>query len=417
MSDEARAAISAIYRAEWGRIMSSLIRTTGDFGLAEEATQEAFEAALEQWGTGLPEHPVAWIFRTARNIAINRVRRRANLVSKLDAIAAEADARTPEPAHLEHLEIPDDRLRLIFTCCHPALGIEAQVALTLRTLLGLETDEIARAFLVPPPTMAQRIVRAKRKIATAKIPYEVPEPGEMPERLHAVLTVLYVVFTEGYAATRGPSMLRTDLSAEAIRLARVVLSLTGPDPEVVGFLALLLLHDARRDARVDAAGDVVVLDEQDRTRWDAEQIAEALPLVDVALRGSPGRFALQAAIAAEHARADRSTETDWPAIAALYERLEALDPSPIVTLNRAVAVAMVDGPAAALDIIDSLAAGGELDGYHLLHAARADFARRLERFADAAASYLRALELVGNDSERRFLERRLREVRSQQQGA
>lgn len=414
MADGVDAAISAAYRSEWGRILATMIRQTGDFTVAEEATQEAFEAALGRWRQdGIPEHPRAWLVQTARNIAIDRIRRSKVLASKLETYARELEEAAPEPT--SPTEIPDDRLRLLFTCCHPALALEAQVALTLRTLAGLETDEIARAFLVPAPTMAQRLVRAKRKIADARIPYEVPETSEMPERLHAVLTVIYLVFNEGYAATRGASMLRTDLSAEAIRLARIVRSLTEPDPpsEVTGLLALMLLHDSRRDARVDEAGDVVVLDEQDRSRWHRAQIAEALPLAEEALHaGDPGPFALQAAIAAVHGRAARGEGTDWRAIAQLYERLERIQPSPIVALNRSVAVAMVDGPAAALAVVDAIAAGGALDDYHLMHAARADFQRRMGALADAEKSYVRALELVGNDSERRFLERRLSEVRA-----
>ncbi len=414
MAESADPVISAVYRSDWGRILATVIRLTGDFTIAEEATQEAFEAALGRWrADGVPEHPRAWLIQTARNIAIDRIRRKRVLAGKLDTYAADVDAVGPEPA--TSLEIPDDRLRLIFTCCHPALALEAQVALTLRTLVGLETEEIARAFVVPVPTMAQRLVRAKRKIADAQIPYVIPETSEMPERLHAVLTVIYLLFTEGYAATRGASMLRTDLSAEAIRLARVVHALTGPNPptEVSGILALMLLHDARRDARLDEAGNLVVLDEQDRSRWNHAAIAEALPLVDEALSGEPGPFALQAAIAAVHGRAKRKEDTDWAEIVRLYQRLERIQPSPVVALNRSVAVAMVDGPAAALAIVDALTKDGELDKYHLLHAARADFSRRLGALGAAEASYARALELVGNDSERRFLEKRLREVREQ----
>ncbi|MDB4996197.1 MAG: putative polymerase, sigma-24 subunit, subfamily [Myxococcaceae bacterium] len=411
MAGRADDVISALYRSDWGRILATVIRLTGDFTIAEEATQEAFEAAVGRWREdGPPEHPRAWLIQTARHVAIDRIRRTKVLAGKLETIAADLE-ESAEPAAA--MEIPDDRLRLIFTCCHPALALEAQVALTLRTLVGLDTEEIARAFVVPVATMAQRLVRAKRKITDAGIPYVVPETSEMPERLHAVLTVLYLVFTEGYAATSGASMVRSDLSAEAIRLTRVVRSLAGRDPpsEVTGLLALMLLHDARREARLDAAGDLVLLDDQDRGRWNQAQIAEALPLAEDALRGEPGPFALQAAIAAVHGRAKRKEDTDWPAIVRLYERLESLEPSPVLTLNRAVAVAMVDGPAAALAIVDALAKDGALDAYHLLHAARADFARRVGAFADAEASYVRALDLVGNDSERRFLMRRLREVR------
>jgi RNA polymerase sigma-70 factor, ECF subfamily len=411
VTDDVDAVVSALYRSDWGRILATVIRLTGDFAAAEEATQEAFEAAIERWRReGTPEFPRAWLIRTARNMTIDRIRRRRVLAGKLESYAADLPAAMSEPAL--PTDIPDDRLRLVFTCCHPALALEAQVALTLRTLAGLDTDEIARAFLVPPPTMAQRLVRAKRKIADARIPYVVPEASEMTERLHAVLTVLYLVFTEGYAATRGEALIRTDLCAEAIRLARVVRALLGADPpgEVSGVLALMLLHDSRRHARVDAAGDLIVLEDQDRDKWDQAQIAEALPLVDEANRGEPGPFGLQAALAAVHAGARRKEDTDWAASVRLYERLERLGPSPIVTLNRAVAVAMVDGPRAALDIVEALGRSGELDDYHLLHVARADFSRRLGDLDTAERSLVRALELVGNDSERRFLERRLHEV-------
>ncbi|HWY59640.1 MAG TPA: RNA polymerase sigma factor [Terriglobales bacterium] len=412
---DATKAVEALYRSDWGRIVATLIGLIGDFDLAEESAQEAFAAAVDQWRvSGVPEFPRAWIVQTARHKAIDRIRRNARFEEKLESYATSGMVRTIEEPDYDTSEIPDDRLRLIFTCCHPALALEAQVALTLRTLCGLETDEIARAFLVPETTMAQRLVRAKRKIRDAGIPYSVPETNEMAARLDAVLTVIYLVFNEGYAATRAGPLVRTALCAEAIRLGRLVRSLIKPQApaEATALVALMLLHDARRDARIDDAGDLVVLEEQDRGRWDQSQIAEALPLVEEALSGRPGPFALQAAIAAVHCQAARPEDTDWPQIVRLYDLLERVQPSPIVSLNRAVAVAMVNGPPPALVLIDQLAATDDLADYHLLHAARADLLRRLGSPVEAAKSYQRALALVTNDSERRFLERRLREVQS-----
>ena len=415
MSPSPTEAVEQVYRADWGRIVAALIGLVGDFDLAEESAQEAFTAAVDQWPvSGVPEFPRAWIIQTARHKAIDRIRSKVRSEEKLESYAASGLVRTIEEPDYHSSEIPDDRLRLIFTCCHPALALDAQVALTLRTLCGLKTDEIARAFLVPPTTMAQRLVRAKRKIRDAAIPYIVPETQEMAARLAAVLSVMYLVFNEGYAATRGGPLLRTDLCAEAIRLGRLVRSLAGPHPpaEATALVALMLLHDARRDARMDDAGDLVVLEEQDRSRWNHAQIAEALPLVAEVLRDEPGPFALQAAIAAIHCQATRPEDTDWAGIVRFYDMLERVQPSPIVTLNRAVAIAMVDGPAPALELIDSLVASGDLDDYHLLHAARADLLRRIGSAAEAAKSYERALALVTNGSERRFLERRLQEVQS-----
>ena len=419
MAMDAANAVETVYRSDWGRIVATLIGLLGDFDLAEEYAQEAFAAALDQWpASGVPESPRAWIVQTARHKAIDRFRRQALFTEKLRvqvahelASAAKSQQEAREEEH-DGRDIPDERLRLIFTCCHPALGLEAQVALTLRTLCGLETDEIARAFLVPTVTMAQRLVRAKRKIRDAGIPYAIPEASEIAARLDSVLTAIYLVFNEGYMATRGDRLVRTDLSAEAIRLGRLVRELMAPRPPAAAtaLLALMLLHDARREARTDEAGDIVVLEEQDRGRWNREFITEALPLAAEALRADPSRYALQAAIAAEHCKALRAENTDWRQIVHFYDELERLEPSPVIALNRAVAVAMAEGPQAGLGIIDELAASGDLDDYHLLHAARADLLRRNGSYEEAARSYSRALELVTNDREREYLKRRLGEV-------
>jgi RNA polymerase sigma-70 factor (ECF subfamily) len=416
LSTDVKAAVDAAFRDEWGRVVATLIRTTGDWDLAEECAQDAFAMALQRWPKdGIPGRPGAWLTTAARNRAIDVLRRKAVGAAKLREVAAmslppEPSAAAPET---DHSGVPDDRLRLMFTCCHPALSLEARVALTLRTLAGLTTAEIARAFLASEPTMAKRLVRAKQKIQHAGIPYRVPPAHLLPERTPGVLGVLYLLFNEGYSATAGSDLVRQNLSAEAIRLARVLVRLMPDEPEAAGLLALMLLHDARRPARLDAAGDLVTLEDQDRSRWDTAEISEGVEVLEAALRqGRPGPYQVQAAIAACHATAPAADGTDWPQIAALYGQLFEFLPTPVVELNHAVAVGMAFGPLAGLELVEALEAAGTLAGYHLLPATRADFLRRLGRLKEASTAYAEALDLASTDAERRYLSRRLAEVSS-----
>jgi RNA polymerase sigma-70 factor (ECF subfamily) len=415
-------AVAAAFREEWGQVVATLIRVTGDWDLAEECAQDAFAQALDRWRRdGVPRRPGAWLTTTARNRALDVLRREAVGAAKLREVAVLARNEGPYDPHDPNdpdfeggSGVADDRLRLIFTCCHPALPIEARVALTLRTLAGLTTPEIARAFLVPEATMAQRLVRAKRKIRNAGIPYRVPPAHLLPERTTGVLGVVYLLFNEGYAASSGADLVRTNLCEEAIRLARVLARLMPDEPEVLGLLALVLLHDARRNTRVDAAGELVTLEDQDRTRWDRAEVDEGAALLETALRrGRPGPYQIQAAIAACHTTAATPDDTDWADIAALYGELARFVPSAVVRLNRAVAVGMAESPEAGLALVAELEEAGDLAGYHLLPATRADLLRRMGRTGEAAEAYGQALELVENEAERKFLEKRLAECRSE----
>ncbi len=404
----ARRALEDIYRAESRRVFATLVRVLGDFDLAEEALHDAFAAAMEQWPReGVPKNPRSWLVSAGRFKAIDVIRRRAKFDASLGEIADRLNTESTDPAARDDENIEDDRLRLIFTCCHPALAADARTALTLREVCGLTTEEIARAFLTNPPTIAQRIVRAKSKIKSAKIPYQVPARADLPERLDTVLHVIYLVFSEGYAASSGESLTRADLSDEAIRLGRLITELL-PEPEVIGLLALMLLQESRRAARATAGGEIILLEDQDRSLWNREQIAEGLQLVQRALATRAfGSYSLQAAIAAVHAQAATADQTDWSQIAALYDVLLRTEPSPIVELNRAVAIAMRDGPQAGLDLINGILSRGELSNFHLAHAARAELCRRLNRTADAKEAYEQAIALANQDPERRFLENRL----------
>ena len=411
---EMRTLVDELYRVESRRVFATLIRLLGDFDLAEDALHDAFTAAVEQWARdGVPTNPRAWLVSTGRFKAIDNVRRRARFDAALGTIAREIDAGAEDFQDIDDEGIEDDRLRLIFTCCHPALAPEARMALTLREVCGLTTEEIARAFLTTPSTLAQRIVRAKNRIKELKLPYQVPEPAELPERLETVLHVIYLVFNEGYSASSGDTVTRADLSGEAIRLARLLVELL-PDPEGVGLLALMLLHESRREARTTPDGDLILLEDQDRSLWNRDLIAQGTTLVEHSLQsGRFGPYTIQAAISAVHANAPTAAETDWAEIVALYDTLLQMIASPVIELNRAVAVAMRDGPAAGLAVIDGILAEGHLADYYLAHSARAELCRRLGRTADARASWERALSLTVQEPERRFMTRRLKELKGQ----